>query len=60
MPDFDSDDVLAPSRGVIVGVLAGLLLWTIFIATVVAVLAYVPPSGPNCPGMDPQWLGTCE
>lgn len=22
-------------------------------------IALTPPSGPNCPGMDPQWLGVC-
>lgn len=26
---------------------------------ILAAIALTPASGPNCPGMDPQWLGVC-
>ena len=34
------------------GILTGIVLFLVFVL--------LPESGPNCPGMDPAWLGWCE
>lgn len=39
-------------------VAVGALLIIVALA-MVAVLILVPGTGPNCPGMDPRWLGFC-
>lgn len=27
---------------------------------IVVTITTIPPSGPNCPGMNPSWIGFCE
>lgn len=44
------------------------LAWIILVGTIVLVFAaphwvdalFATSSGPNCPGMDPSWLGWCK
>lgn len=40
-------------------------IWLAFLAALIATAAHLmfdaaTNSGPNCPGMDPDWLGKCE
>lgn len=43
-----------------VNVIATLVLIVILVAGVVLFFSTASASGPNCPGMDPSWLGWCE
>lgn len=27
---------------------------------ILVTITTIPPSGPNCPGMNPSWIGFCE
>lgn len=43
-----------------VNVIATLALIVILVVGVVLFFSTASASGPNCPGMDPSWLGWCE
>ena len=43
-----------------VNVIATLALIVLLVVGVVLFFSTASASGPNCPGMDPSWLGWCE
>lgn len=53
-------DPLSPARGVILGVVLGVALWALGVFAAYLFISSCAEVGPDCPGMDPQWLGKCE
>ena len=53
-------DPLSPARGIIHGVILGVILWALVVFAIYAFLSSWAEVGPDCPGIDPQWLGKCE